>query len=303
MSFNPPPNWPVPPNWSPPPDWDPPPSWPQAPQGWTFWVDELEVGDQEAADTVRPEPTSDIATPGGRWRLLIIVVASIVMATLVVGIVFLVAGKPSTTIRTQPHTENLTPETVAPGWREPGWGSTPLYIDFSAWTKFGGIDADFSNNGESVLLDTHDTTDTWLTKWSGLISPLTTTCAARIVGRVRDVSHTAGSPGGFAVGLGTLSSGNPDNPALSGTAIQFDFGQQGFRTAIYPSDSDHGLAPAALDHQWHDIEVTVDTNSHTLIVDGQTVATTRAGGQCGHPLIRVWAGSAEFANFTVTPLD
>lgn len=304
MSFNPPPNWPVPRGWSPPPEWDPPPSWPQAPPGWTFWVDEPEVGDQEAADTVSPEPTPDIAKPGRRWRLPVAVVASIVvMAALVVGFVFLVAGKPSTTIRTQPHTENLTPETVAPGWREPPWGSTPLYIDFSAWTRFGGIDADFSNNGESVLLDTHDTTDTWRTKWSGLISPLTTTCAARIVGRARDLSHISGAPGGFAIGLGTLGSGNPDDAALSGTAIQFDFGQQGFRTAIYPSDSDHGLAPAALDHQWHDIEVTVDTNSHTLIVDGQTVARTQAGGQCGHPLIRVWAGSAEFANFTVTPLD
>ena len=138
-----------------------------------------------------------------------------------------------------------------------------------------------------------------------MVSPLTTTCAARIAGRVRDASHTSGTPGGFgfAIGLGTLNSGDPDDATLSGTAIQFDFGQQGFRTAIYPSDSDYGLAPAALDHQWHDIEVTVDTNSHTLIVDGQTVAQTQAGGQCGHPLVRVWAGSAEFANFTVTPLD
>ena len=118
--------------------------------------------------TVRREPTPGIAKPGRRWRLPGTVVASIVaIAALVVGLILLVVGKPATTIRTQPRTENLTPDTVAPGWREPPWGSTPLYVDFSAWTRFGGIDANFSNNGESVFLDTHDTTDTWRTKWSG----------------------------------------------------------------------------------------------------------------------------------------
>jgi hypothetical protein len=269
-----------------------------------FWVDHPRTGDEESTAASRAEPVPERPRRDQIWRLPASVVVSIVvMAVLAVAFVVVVAVRPSTTIRTQPHTELLTPPTADPGWRDPGWGpySTPLYINFAAWTGFGGIDADFSNSGQSVLLDTHDTTDTWRTKWSGLISPITTTCAARIVGRARDASHTAGIPGGFGIGLATLS-GVAADATLTGTAMQYDFGQLGFRTAIYPSDSDHGLAPAALDHDWHQVEVIINADSHTLIVDGQTVATTRAGGQCGHPVIRVWAGSAEFADFTVTPL-
>ena len=207
----------------------------------------------------------------------------------------------STDVEAQTRTESV-PETAPPtGWYPPSY-QTPLYIDFTSWNRFGGIDAGYGNNGQSVLLDTNDTTDTWSTKWSGLISPKTTTCAARIVGRVRDVSHVPGVPGGFGIGLATLSGDAPD-ATLTGTAIQFDFGMQGFRTAIYPSDSDHGFEPATLDREWHDVEVVIDQTSHTLTLDGRVVAATQAAGQCGSPVIRVWAGSAEFADFTVTPLD
>jgi hypothetical protein len=296
MSFNPPPHWPVPPGWSPPPDWNPPASWPQAPPGWLFWDDEPDVADDEPADAAGPEPPGETAIRNRAWRLPVIVMASIsIVAVLTVGLVFMTANEPDVRIEMQPHTE-----VIAPTWVDPGW-ITPLYIDFSAWTRFGGIDATFSDNGESVRLDTHDTTATWRTNWSGLISPLTTTCAVRIVGRARDISHASGVPGGFGIGLGTLAPSNPDNATLSGTAMHYDFGQQGFRTASYPSDGDHGLTLAPLDHRWHDIEVIIDATSHTLNVDGQTVAKTPFGGRCGHPFIRVWAGSAEFAEFTATP--
>jgi hypothetical protein len=228
-----------------------------------------------------------------------------VLATL--GIGFLVVDHRSVRVRSLPQTQIINPARVpssvsAPGWREPPWGSTGLYSDFANWTKFGGIDAAVSgNNGGSVVLNTHDTTDTWHTKWSGLISP-TTACAMRIVGRARDVSHAAGVPGGFGIGVGTLGPGNPDGAELTGSAIQFDFGQQGYRTAMYPSDSDHGLTSAPLDHDWHQIDVVINPTSHTLAVDGRTVVTTPAAGQCGQAVIRVWAGSAEFDQFTVTPL-
>jgi hypothetical protein len=314
--FNPPPNWPVPPRWSPPPNWDPPLSWPPAPPGWIFWLSEPVAGPQNSAapvstledDTLEGDAQSPPPRPWWRPPASVIVypVALAVLAAIGLGFVFV--DHPSTRIRLLPDNQSIAPTSGpqtgtenVPTWRDPGW-VTPLYIDFAGWTKFGGIDAAFSDSGESVVLDTHDTTDTWHTKWSGLISPKTTACAMRIAGRVRDISHTSGVPGGFGIGVGTLGPGNTDGAELAGSAIQFDFGQQGYRTAIYPSDSDHGLVSAALDHQWHQIDVVINADSHTLAVDGHTAATTPAGGQCGRPVIRVWAGSAEFDQFTVTPL-
>lgn len=38
--FNPPPGWQVPPGFVPTSDWQPDPSWPQAPDGWSYWVDD-----------------------------------------------------------------------------------------------------------------------------------------------------------------------------------------------------------------------------------------------------------------------
>ncbi len=91
---------------------------------------------------------------------------------------------------------------------------------------------------------------------------------------------------------------HPLPPDLTGTAIQFDFGFDAYRVATYPDDSGHELAPAQLDDQWHDIEVTIDVGMHTLVVDGQTVVHAKDGGGCGNPILRVWAGSAEFADFS-----
>jgi len=293
--FNRPPTWPeLPDDWEPGPEWEPPSSWPPAPAGWTFWVD-----DEEAS---RPAIT-DVETMDAKDRRrlppLLVAGAAIIGVAAVALVVIFATGAPGTRIQTLPHTETIAPDAAAPGWRSPSYW-TPLYIDFASWTVFGGIDADIRDDGESVVLHTHDTTETWRTKWSGLISPLTTTCAARIVGQVRDVSHELGVPGGFSIGLGTLEPGDPKDAELTGTAIQFDFGQRGFRTALYPTDSDHGLVTAHLDQRWHQIEVIIDAETHTLIVDGQEMAKTQTGGQCGHPFIRVWAGSAEFADFTVS---
>lgn len=308
--FNPPPSWPVPHGWSPPPDWQPDPSWPPAPPGWTFWVRRSEVEDTEPGEAPQVESTAE-STPRRRsWRIPAAATGSILVAAAVAyGGVYTFAHRDSTDVGTQrstttvAETRTATVSEAAPttGWQPPSY-RTPLFIDFATWTPFGGIDAVYGGDGDSALLDTHDTTDTWSTKWSGLISPKTTTCAARIVGRVRDVSHVAGIPGGFSIGLATLSEDGP-NAGLTGTAVQFDFGMQGFRTAVYPSDSDYGFESAALDRGWHDVEVLIDQTSHVLTVDGRVVAQTQAGGQCGSPVIRVWAGSAEFDDFTVTPLD
>ena len=304
MRFNPPPNWPVALGWSPPRDWDPPPSWPPAPPGWTFWVDEpVAADDPVAADA----PAA--GSPSRRWWHLskgaVITIAATTTIVLAVAVAFVFVSVQSIGIRLQPHTATLTPtpKGSTPGWVDPGWGTTPLYIDFAGWTRFGGIVATTDNGGESVQLDTHDTTETWRTKWSGLISPKTTACSARIVGRVRDISHSTGVPGGFSVGMGTLGPGSVDDAELTGAAIQFDFGQRGYRSALYPSDTDNGLVPATLDHEWHQVELVMTADSHTLAVDGHTVVTAPGGRQCGQPFIRVWAGAAEFAEFTVTPLD
>lgn len=312
MSFCPPPNWPVPQDWSPPPGWEPDPTWPPAPPGWTFWVDDPHGRREESLSTGEARLAPDKPRRRRRWGppATVLAVSIVVVAVLAAGAALLVAHKPGPPTRTQPptvlHEPSAAPNSTPvpkPGGVTPDWGMTPLYIDFGSWTRFGGIDAQFADKGQQVLLDTHDTTDTWHTKWSGLISAKTTACAVRIVGQVRDISHTDGVPGGFGFGLGTLAPGDLSDATLSGTAVQIDFGQKGFRTALYPSDSDAGLAPAALDHQWHQIDVTINRASHTLLVDGQMAVSTAAGGQCGHPFIRVWAGSAQFDQFTVTPLD
>jgi hypothetical protein len=293
VKFNPPPNWPVPKDWEPDPQWQPPATWPAAPPGWTFWTERADV--QPPSGTELPGSSFETPTRKKLWRrpttifLVLGVVASLVVAFLVVRVI-----DPLLRIETQPHTEKISPGGVSPDWPGP-WAAN---VDFSSWTTFGGIDAEFSDHGRSVLLDTNDTTDTWRTKWSGLIQDGPPMCAMRFTGRARDVSHTGGVPGGFGIGLATLGPGDPDTADLSGTAIQFDFGQQGFRSASYPSDTDIGFEPAPLDHAWHQIEVIVKETSYTLVVDGRTVTNREVPGRCGHPVVRVWAGSAEFADFT-----
>jgi hypothetical protein len=232
--FNPPPQWPVPKGWTPSADWIPDPSWPPAPSGWQFWVPEETVEKPVEKVLAYPERPAELPSRRRWWHLSkgdvfgIVAFAVVVALGLVVVVVLGIIQQP-TGIRTLPETKPITPTQIgsAPTWVDPGWGTTPLYIDFSAWNRFGGVDATFSNGNESVRLDTHDTTDNWRTKWSGLISPMTTGCAMRIVGRVRDISHTVGVPGGFGIGIGSLAPGNRDDAELTGMAFQFDFGQRG----------------------------------------------------------------------------
>lgn len=285
MRFNPPPGWPVPPGWSPAPDWQPDPQWPLAPEGWQFWVD-TPAGSETAA------PPSPNGRPH-RWRLPIIVLLALgATVALVLVVVAVLPHRRDAGTASQP---TVAPQpTFRPDWPSP----RALHVDFRTWTAFGGIDARFGDDGRSVVLDTHDTTDTWRTKWAGVIQPGPARCDLRMTGRVRDISHSDGVAGGFGIGLATLAPGDPSTAALDGTAIQFDFGQQGFRTADYPGDTDHGLQPGRLDHEWHDIEIAVDADAHTLSVDGLQVSSVATGARCGTPVIRVWAGSAEFADFS-----
>lgn len=303
MIFNPPPGWPVPHGWTPPPDWEPDPDWPRAPPGWRFWVDSPHAAEAELTDTRVPSHTGETSAPHRSRRMPPAVVAALAVVpvlALVVMAVF-VMNRSVMKVALAPHTgptsstnmeTTFVPPAVTPDWPAPMAGR----VDFASWAGFGGIDTRFGDESRSVVLDTHDTTQTWHTKWSGLIQPGSPMCALHFRGRVRDVSHAAGVPGGFGIGLATLARGNPED-TLIGTAIQFDFGQQGYRFAIYPDDSDHGLVPTPLDHGWHEIEVVIDNRSQTLLVDGRQVASTPGPGQCGHPVIRVWAGAAEFADF------
>lgn len=50
LRFNVPPNWPTPPEgWAPEPGWQPDPAWGPAPEGWKFWVEDGETGQDAAA--------------------------------------------------------------------------------------------------------------------------------------------------------------------------------------------------------------------------------------------------------------
>lgn len=277
----------MPHGWQPDASWQPPDDWPAAPPGWQFWTEE-------------PNPHSEPSTRQRAWRrpnVLGFIVVGIVSCTVVTYMVALAYRSPELNIQTLPESAVMgNGGGVVPDWPMPGSNR----VDFNSWNQFGGIDAQFSDEGRSVLLDTHDTTDTWRTKWSGLIDVGPPMCAMRFSGRVRDISHDTGVPGGFAIGLGKLS---PESAELSGSAVQFDFGQQGYRTALYPSDTDVGLDSASLDHRWHDVEVTINETSHTLTVDGRTVARSDASGTCGQPVLRVWAGAAEFSDFHFRAAD
>jgi hypothetical protein len=235
------------------------------------------------------------------------VLAAIALVVLLGGAVIGVAARPphvalpTVTLELPVHESDSQPSMtgVRPDW--PPLSVEP-FLDFAAWQSFGAVHVDFAANGRTAMVDTRDTVDTRRTKWSGLISTRTTACAVRIVGRVRDRNHDVGRAGGFAIGLGELLPGDPADAQLAGSAIQFDFGQRGFRTAVYPGDTDHGVRTATLDNGWHDVEVFIDSSSHVLTVDGTEAVRTTLGGQCGRPFIRVWAGATEFSNFTVTPL-
>jgi hypothetical protein len=174
-------------------------------------------------------------------------------------------------------------------------------MSINGWNQFGGIDAHPGPSGDTVILDTHNTTDTLTTKWSGLIAPAESACTLHVSTRVRDISHTSGVPGGYGIGLATTKEDPPGQVTLNGTAIQYDFGQQGYRTAIYPGDSAFGLAPAPLDHDWHTIEVSFDAQGvASETVDGKVMVHQFIDKICGQPVIRVWAGAVEFGDISIS---
>ena len=173
-------------------------------------------------------------------------------------------------------------------------------MSLNGWNQFGGIDAHAGPSGDTVILDTHDTTVNWTTKWSGLIAPAEPACTLHVSTRVRDISHTLGVPGGYGIGLATTREDPQGQVTLNGTAIQYDFGQQGYRTAIYPDDSAFGLAPEALDHDWHTIEVSFTSGVASETVDGKVMVQQTIGNVCGKPVIRVWAGAVEFGDVSIS---
>jgi hypothetical protein len=198
-------------------------------------------------------------------------------------------------IRLGPH-EPMPGGGVVSDWPSAGAGK----VDFSTWSSFGGVEADFADDGRTVRLDTHDTTDTWQTKWSGLVEQGAPRCELHLSGRVRDPSHRAGVPGGFAMGLATVGPGDPSRADLTGTGLQFDYGAGGFRTVVYPDDTGSSVYAAELNSQWHDVTIDIGPRGQVLTVDGRTVIDSDMPGRCGLAVLRVWAGSAEFADFSFT---
>ncbi|WP_157516761.1 hypothetical protein [Mycobacterium sp. MS1601] len=175
----------------------------------------------------------------------------------------------------------------------------PAITDFRTWTQFGGVDASLSGSGATVTLDTHDSVQTWRTKWSGATIVRPRGCELHLTGRVRDISHSTGVSGGFGIGLAELNAQTGDSELL-GAAVQFDFGFGGYRLTEYPSDADAGVIPAHLDNGWHVIDLTIDAAGNVeMDLDGHPVIRSAMPPVCGAPTIRVWAGAAEFADFVV----
>ena len=177
-------------------------------------------------------------------------------------------------------------------------------VDFREWRAYGGIDAKVAADGRSVVLDTHNTTENWTAAWSGLIAPGPPQCSTHITGTARDISHNSGVAGGFGIGLTTLQQDASGQEASYGSAVQYDFGLNGYFAVAYPTAESYSLVPAPLDHEWHTFDISIDTNGFiTAQVDGQTVVRAKGNAVCGTPTIRVWAGSAEFREFSVQPTN
>ncbi|MGE0214226.1 hypothetical protein [Mycolicibacterium sp.] len=303
MPFNPPPNWPeFPPGWTPPPDWSPHPAWPPAPPGWQFWTpDEPPVTPGPPAPPVPAEPTPP---GGGRISPYLAGAAAFAAVVLIGGGAFAAWHFTSRPASDAPPRPDSAAASTPASERTPVESLTfvpqhPALTDFATWLPFGGIDADVSADGLAVVLDTHDTTDTWTTKWSGIAMPGPASCSLSIAGRVRDISHATGVPGGYGLGLATVD-GSAGSEVLTGSALQYDFGQQGFRLARYPDDSDTGLIPAPVDNEWHTFLLRIEqSGSVTFKLDGVAVVDDRLEPACGQPVIRVWAGAAEFADLEI----
>jgi hypothetical protein len=223
-------------------------------------------------------------------RMALIVACAVVLAA---------AAAIAIAVAVRPHRSTNSSDAANGASTTPPTAHDAMSLD--GWNQFGGIDAHAGPTGDTVVLDTHDTTANWATKWSGLIAPTEPSCTLHVSTRVRDISHTPGVPGGYGIGLATTKDDPPGQLTLNGTAIQYDFGLQGYRTAIYPDDSAFGLAPAALDHDWHTIEVTFNAQGiASETVDGKVMVQQQIGKLCGKPVIRVWAGAVEFGDISIS---
>lgn len=285
--FNPPPSWPdFPQGWEPDSDWQPDPTWPPAPPGWRFWVADVAPAAYPMRSPTSPPNSSNTPIVAAITAGAVVAVGAITLIT-----VQLVRGSSTEVSVARPiPSASSVPLTFVPH-------HTPTVTDFGTWKRFGGVEATLSADGAEVRLDTHDSVDTWTTKWSGITSPGPPVCSLRLTGRVRDISHAPGIPGGFSIGLSALDAASRAE-TLTGAAVQFDAGQRGYRLAYYPSDGDSGLIPADLDNAWHRVELAIDTSGAvTLDVDDHRVVSDKLTPTCGRPTIRVWAGAAEFAGF------
>ena len=227
-------------------------------------------------------------------RLRWILPAAALAATLLVvgGFVIWQRTRPSTTSATSATTTSISATTAS---------AIPT-VDFRSWQPFGGIDAQVSGDGRSVVLDTHDTTENWKAVWSGLIAPGPPQCSTRITGQARDINHTLAAAGGFGIGLTTIQTDSSGQEAAFGSAVQYDFGLGGYFAVRYPTAESYGLVAAPLDHEWHNFDVTIDEQGWiTAQIDGKTAVHAKGAAVCGLPTLRVWAGSAEFREFSVQP--
>ena len=254
-----------------------------------------------AQPPMEPPPTPRPASAARRSKRWIVLAAALaVTSVLVGGLVIWQSTRPSTT---PPIASTTTPisGTTSPISSSTTTSAIPA-VDFHSWQAFGVIDAKISGDGQSVVLDTHDTTENWTAVWSVLIAPGPPKCSTHITGRARDISHSSGVAGGFGIGLTTLQEDSSGQQVIYGSAVQYDFGLNGYFAVAYPTAEAYSLDAAPLDHEWHDFDVRIDEQGRiTAQIDGQPVVQAQGSAVCGMPTIRVWAGSAEFREFSAQP--
>ena len=250
-------------------------------------------------------PARPASSPARRLRWILPAAALGAALLVAAGFVIWQHTRPSSTSATPATTTSISAIATAISATTSSSGTTTpalSAVDFRSWQKFGGIDAQVSADGRSVVLDTHDTTENWKVVWSGLIAPGPPQCSTRITGQARDINHTLSVAGGFGIGLTTLQTDSSGQEAAFGSAVQYDFGLGGYFAVRYPTAESYGLVAATLDHEWHSIDVTIDEQGWiTAEVDGKPAVHAKGNAVCGMPTLRVWAGAAEFRDFSVQP--
>lgn len=162
----------------------------------------------------------------------------------------------------------------------------PVALPRQAWSPVGeSAIADGSTPG-SFRVSSFDLS------WGGVRSDPAVGCDYTLSGSARVV---VGDGYGFAV-RADLSSGTP-----VAQSFQYDPGAGGYRDTQYPNSEGGLVTPVGTDTGWHRFSMAVLGSRYEARIDDVVVGSGPTALSCGGLYLRLWRGTAEFRDLTVTP--